>query len=347
MKKFIIKSSLFVIPFITLFALNKFLYNPTEGDLVRLGYLYSNPSPKSLIINRYMLPKHYKRLSEIDLTSNTKFEVINIGDSFSDQDSVGFNNFLANKEVSVLHIDKFFSGNNPIQTLIQLLNSNFFEYISADYIVLQSVERDFNQRNKEINFDLSIDLDSLFNEIKKYKKKTPNYDLQFFSDATLKAPLANIQYCFDPKPSYSQMYKYKSNNNNLFSNSPGELLFYQDDIDRLNTKNDSLSISESIEVMERINDLTAKNNIKLIVLVSPDKYDLYYPFINNNNNNLIKPLFFSIYEQAEKKYKNVNSYKILSEKIKKERDVYFYDDTHWSPRGAEIIADELFEIMNK
>ena len=171
MKKFIIKSSLFVIPFITLFALNKFLYNPTEGDLVRLGYLYSNPSPKSLIINRYMLPKHYKRLSEIDLTSNTKFEVINIGDSFSDQDSVGFNNFLANKEVSVLHIDKFFSGNNPIQTLIQLLNSNFFEYISADYIVLQSVERDFNLRNKEINFDLSIDLDSLFNEIKKYKKK--------------------------------------------------------------------------------------------------------------------------------------------------------------------------------
>ncbi|XCN74439.1 MAG: hypothetical protein Q3M24_06750 [Candidatus Electrothrix aestuarii] len=346
MKKFIINSSIFVLPFIILFALNIILYNQQEGDLIRLGYLYSNPSPKSKINSQYDLSKRYERLSEIDLTTNRKFKVITIGDSFSEQGSLGYKNFLANKGVSVLHIDRFISGSNPNQTLIQLLNSNVFDHISADYVVLQSVERSFNQRNKKIDFNMIIDIDSITNKIKKYNKKLPDYNLKFFSEATLKIPLTNIQYLFHPKPYYSKTYKYKTNSNNLFSNVSGELLFYQDDINNLNKKNDLLSIHESIEVLQNINNLAAKRRMKLIVLVSPDKYDLYYKFIENNDS-LPKPLFFPFYEQTEKEYKNVDSYKILSEKIIKVRDVYFYDDTHWSPKGSKIIADEIYDIINE
>jgi len=346
MKKFILKTSIFVIPFFILYALNLLLFNPKEGDLVRLGYIYNNTSPKSTINSQYHLPKRYTLLSKIDLTTKRKFEVITIGDSFSEQDSLSYINFLGNKGVSVLHIDAFISGTNPNQTLTSLLNANFFDSISTEYIVLQSVERYFNLRNEEIDIDLSIDLNSISNKIKNHTKKLPDLKVQFFSAVTVKSLLNNIQYFFVPKPTFSQTYKYNSNCDNLFLNTPNELLFYQDEIDNLNIKNDSLSIFKSIEVLENINDLAAKRGIKLIVLVSPDKYDLYYPFIMDNGD-LIKPLFFSIYEQTEKKYRNIDSYQILSEKILKESDIYFYDDTHWTPKAAKIIADEIYNIIRE
>lgn len=345
MKKFIIKTSFFFLPFISLFILNTFLYNPEEGDLVRLGFLYSNPTPKSIITNKYDLTKHYTLLSEIDLKDTIKFDVITIGDSFSEQDSLGYNSFMGNKGLKVLHIDNFISGSNPIQTLVRLLNSNLFNYISADYIVLQSVERYFNTRNNEIDFDLTININWLSNQINRHIRSIPKYDLQFFSDATLKIPITNIQYIFQPKPKFSKTYKYPSISNDLFSNEPNELLFYQGDMN-MKIKNDSLNILQSIEVIEAINFKAANSSMKLIMLVSPDKYDLYFNHIKNNKS-LTKPLFFYFYEQTEKNYINVDSYKILNKKLESERDIYFYDDTHWSPKGAEIIADEIFEIIGK
>lgn len=349
MKKFIIKTNLFALPmtlFVILFFLNTLLYNQQEGDLARIGYLYSNPTPKSLINNQYNLPKSYTLLSEVDVATKRKFDVITIGDSFSEQGTLGYKNFLGYKDISVLHVDNLISGSNPIQTLVQLFTTNFFDHIRADYIVLQSVEREFNLRTKGIDFDLPIQLDAILDRMNDQQEDKNNYKLKFFSEATLKIPLTNLQYFFEPKPSYSQTYKFKSNRSDLFTNEPNELLFYQNDINYLDTKNDSLNILESIKVVEKINDLVARHDIKLIVLVSPDKYDLYYQFIADKSN-LIKPLFFEIYEQAKKKYINIDSYRILSKKLNFQKDIYFYDDTHWTPKAAKIMADTIYNIISK
>lgn len=121
-------------------------------------------------------------------------------------------------------------------------------------------------------------------------------------------------------------------------------MFYQGDINSIKSKNDSLNIKQSIEVIERVNDKVAKHNMKLIILVSPDKYDLYFKYIKDNKY-LTKPLFFQFYEQFDKNYLDVDLYKILGEKLESERDIYFYDDTHWSPIGAKAVADEIYEII--
>lgn len=207
MKNFMSKSIQFILPFIFIFILSAFLYNPREGDLVRIGFLYSNPSPKSIVTSQYNLTKRYTLLSEINLKEKNQFDVITIGDSFTEQDSLGYKNFIGHKGLKVLHIDRFISGINPIQTLINLLNSEFFNNISADYIVLQNVERSFNKRNNKIDFELTINMDSLSNQISRHKKPIPKYELQFFSDATLKIPITNIQYIFQPKPKFSKTYK--------------------------------------------------------------------------------------------------------------------------------------------
>lgn len=345
MRRFIVKACLFVLPFLISFGLNKWFFNPNEGDLVRLGYLYSNPCPKSLINNQFESTKRYVRLSEIDLSIPRKFDVIVIGDSFSDQDNLGYPNYIANENHSVLLIDRVLSGDNPIQTLIQLLNVNFFDTITADYLVLQSVEGRFNNRIQALDFDEQLDMHALKDLLDHQAETTSFYDLKFFSDATIKAPLNNIQFPFSSKPFFSKTYKCRATKNDLFSNAPQDILFYEKDINYLESKNDSVSILKSIKVIEGICDLVAEQKMKLIMLISPDKYDLYFPYIAEKEG-LITPRFFEIYDNVEKKFINVDAFEILRENILTERDVYFYDDTHWTPKGAKIIASEIANIIS-
>jgi hypothetical protein len=351
MKKFILKTSVFVIPFMSLYALNKMLYNQDQGDLVRLGYLYSNPSPSKKIKAKYSLPKYYKLLSEIDISTVKKFDVITIGDSFSEQDSLGYKNFLSKAGTSVLHIDRSISGKNPIQTLIQLMNSNLFDHVKTDYIVLQSIERSFLKRCQKLDFDMRINLDQLSKKNKKHRTSLQNIvnmplnqNLEFFSDATLKIPLTNIQYCFTDKPKYSQTHMALTENANLFSNNPNEILFYQNDITSIKDKNDAEKCIAANQTITKINALLMKKNINLILLISPDKYDLYYQYLRNKEKYQ-KPLFFKFYDELIKEYHYVPSMKILSNELAVKKDIYYYDDTHWSPIGAEIIANEISKII--
>ena len=35
----------------------------------------------------------------------------------------------------------------------------------------------------------------------------------------------------------------------------------------------------------------------------------------------------------------------LAEKLNSEKDIYFFDDTHWSPVAAELIAKKIKELI--
>ena len=346
MKKFIYKSSLFVVPFVFLHFLNSFYYLQNEGDLTRLGYLYNNSLPKSDISKQFNLNKHYTLVSEINLNTKTKFDVLTIGDSFSEQDSLGYKNFLAKDGTSILHVDRFLAE-NPIQKIIELINGDFFDSVQTNYVVLQSVERSFVQRCQKIDYSKSLYLDSIKNKISKHVHKTPEkHELNFFSDANLKIPLTNIQYNFSYKPRNSKTYKVTTNKDNLFTKKLNNVLFYEDDINNMTFKNDSLKIVNSNNTLNKINNLLSKKNIKLIVLISPDKYDLYYPYIKEKAN-FKKPLFFKYYNNLSKEYSSIDSFEILASFIANHKDVYYYDDTHWSPIGASVIAIEVNKTINE
>lgn len=42
-----------------------------------------------------------------------------------------------------------------------------------------------------------------------------------------------------------------------------------------------------------------------------------------------------------KAYTYVDSKTLLSKAVKKYKDLYFYDDTHWSPIAAKLVAAEI------
>ena len=355
MKKFIIKTSFFVSPFLIFYFINTIFYKKNEGDLARLGYIYNNPSPSSEIIAQYKpLEEKYIRISEADLNQNIKVDILTIGDSFSESRQVGYQNILANKGISVAHVDRFLSEENPIQVLIELINSDFFDRIKTEYVVLETVERYAVDRTSELSFTQSKSIDSIKTQIKEYEKKNlkstnPNelQKLEFFSDATVKIPLFNFQYLFLNRPFRSDVYRFKSENNLLFSNNPEDLLFYKEDIKFLPKKNDDKNVSQANKVFNKINQLLEKKGIKLIVMIAPDKYDLYYPYIKNKPKGK-EPLFFEKLEKEKKEYLYIPSYSILSEMIKKEKDVYFYDDTHWTMKGSYAMSESIYNmIQNK
>ena len=39
--------------------------------------------------------------------------------------------------------------------------------------------------------------------------------------------------------------------------------------------------------------------------------------------------------------------KMLKKQMKNQKDIYFYDDTHWSPWASKIIANELERVIRK
>ncbi|MEP2132407.1 MAG: hypothetical protein ABJI77_14725, partial [Algoriphagus sp.] len=283
---------------------------------------------------------------EIGLSSKEKFDVMTIGDSFSEQGKLGWKNYLAATGTSVLHVDRFISGSNPIQTLVSLVNSGFFDHIKPEFVVVQSIERDFNTRATSLDFAAKMDLNALTEKIEKHKSSSPNYDLQFFSDATLKMPLNNFQFSYTDKPIFSNTHQVKTTRRDLFSNSPDQLLFYKHDLQKMGAKNDSLKTLSSIDAIGQLSEMLAQLDVELIVLVSPDKFDLYYPFVADQSK-FETPTFFATYEGADKAYVNVDTYRIFSEKMGEQKDIYYYDDTHWSPVGGKIVVNEVLRLMNQ
>jgi hypothetical protein len=183
--------------------------------------------------------------------------------------------------------------------------------IKVDYIVLQSVEREFVNRGLLFNKKNKINNDSLTRLINKHKEKAlevvkEKTEDKFFRRETLALFLNSICYNLDDNAYSSKAYKVKTKKN-LFSADSNNLLFFHDDY-------------KAIKV---------NNNL-----------DFYYDEIENKDK-YTKPLFFDNLRNLNKQYIYIDSKKILKRKTKNIKDVYFFDDTHWSPIASKIIANAI------
>ena len=130
MKKLIKKTSIFVIPFFLIYILAQIFHEKEKGDLLRLGYILdtNNYDVKVLFKKYFDRTKHYKQVSEISLDTINTFDFISIGDSFSTQGSIGYQNCLVHNKTNIklLDIDRDLYD-SPIQGLYDLINGGFFE----------------------------------------------------------------------------------------------------------------------------------------------------------------------------------------------------------------------------
>lgn len=342
--KFILKTLWFVLPYGILFLLMTKLYPIQKGDLYRIGYIIDLfPSYGEYFRSEYEKPIRYTAISE--KSKKKKFKILAIGDSFSEQPTFGYKNQLA-QTLDVLYIDRFISiADNPVQTLYALAKGDFFDEYKVDYVVLQSAERAFVERVNDFDYNKTKSTADVFDKIKNHTpKEIPKYN--FFSNQAFVFLYNTIQYfvnedyCFE-----AVVQKTKLNRNDLFSINTDNLLFYQGDIKEMEFNNNLQKVEQLNAILNKLSLLLKEKGVQLIVLPAPDKYNMYYEYIEDKSK-YVKPLFFEYLDKQNKEYIYIDSEKILKKAIERDNDIYFYDDTHWSPKATKIIAAEILKNID-
>jgi hypothetical protein len=343
MKRFIYKTTFFVIPFIPMFFISLVFYSGAESpDLLRLGYI---PNIHKGYRDNFQLNEKEK-FDKLSNHKKKKYKILTIGDSFSEQSGFGYKNMLAN-DFSVLHVDRFIS-NNQIQTLIDFTNGDFFETYNIEYIILQNVERHIIKNIKNIRLNDRIMLNEIDSIIFNHKTEKVENSYNLFSKTTIRFPLYDLPKFFFKKNYLSNelVNNVELNSNSLFSNKSNKLLFFNEDLKSTEQNNLKENVNRLNIILNRIALKLRKRNIKLIVLPSPDKYDLYYDYISEKKD-FKRPIFFDLMKVVKKDYVYIDAKENLASKIKHTKDLYFYDDTHWSPIASKIITDKIKSEMEK
>lgn len=330
------------------FLSNAFFGAKDKGDLLRMGYLIDNTGHyRDIFKKAFSLEKKYIDFSNQNKKVMPKYTIFTIGDSFSQQGKFGYQNYLASdSSISLLH---FNSWGNPINVLNSVINGDILDSIDVDYIILQSAERYVVERASKLdstyalNFRRAVERDQK-SIISVQKEELANQKIKLFSDAVVKFPLYNFLYMFDDNAFYSEVYRVKIKNK-VFSVEENELLFYFEELSNISRNNNIGSINKLNIELNRFSIRLARKGIKLIVLISPDKFDIYYSDIENKEK-YPKPEFFDCFNRLSKKYIYFDTKELLLEAVNSKSDIYFFDDTHWSPFTAQLIAEKIKENID-
>src|SRR6187401_465944 len=129
MKKFCKQLLIFIIPFI-LMVINYRNYEVSGGDLNRVGKISVEEGYRRKFEKAYGRERKYLNLSETSLNKKDTFDILSIGDSFSQLGECGYQNYLATfYGMDILSIDGAYSLKNPTQDLISMVNGGVFDNI--------------------------------------------------------------------------------------------------------------------------------------------------------------------------------------------------------------------------
>lgn len=339
MRKFLFALALFLLPFLFLLATTLF-YSKDKGDLLRVGFLQEDNAYRDIYRAEFNQPVYYDTLSRLNTKKKSAYTVLVFGDSFSAQGCFSFQNYLAQYDsISVLYCDINKWGNS-IETLYGALNDRLFDSVDVQYVVLESVERDFAKRGYELNKQTR--LSDLPKPITRSGKV--NYNTSFPPPELVKFPLYSLLYNLSDNAYFSDVYQMEMDRSHFTGSRGSTLLFSNLDLKNIE-KNNSLEAIDNLNTeLNAVSDKLQEKGVKLIVLPSPDKFDIFYNYLNDRAN-YPRPLFFDLMKKVVKNYRYVDSKEILGQAIQTEKDVYFFDDTHWSPLGSQLIAKELSSII--
>ncbi len=255
-------------------------------------------------------------------TNNFKSnKIVFMGDSFT-------KNIYPNCLASIIQKPsaKYFADNieSPEDTFVALCNANVE---MPKVVVLESVEREFVFRLCDVDFCSSIKpRASVYNPVKPAIEKQTDFSTFYKNQLIKNQAILNVHL-----------------RDSLFTcpEKEKELYFYKDDI-RIPKEE---QIQTAISNLESLFQLAKKKNICLFYVVAADKYDVYQEFAVDNRYPKKEILDRFIGFEANPYF--VNTKHIL---LKNARlgvtDLYYADDTHWSPIGAKIVAEEIARRMD-
>jgi hypothetical protein len=345
MKKFLFLGFLFSIPFILLLIFFEITYKETGGDAVNVSLIPFDGNYRDVFKNEKKLENKVINISQLNLELKNNFDILSIGDSFSNQGARGFQNYLANKSnINIVHFDAWnYDINNysPIQFLNNVVNGNLLDNLKVNYIFLEIVERDVVYHFNNLNPNETITIQELESYKNLRSNKKPK-EVSYLNTVRLFYK-NNLLYQFNDRAFTSSIHIVRLSKK-VFSIDNNKLLYFYKDIENLNkAKHETL-----IKINDELNVLFKKlreKNITLIFMVCPDKYNMYSDYIINNKYP--KSVFFENFKTLNKDYIYIDAKEVLKEQLDKNiKDLYFADDTHWSPKACKAMARNIDNVLN-
>lgn len=296
--------------------------NDITGDIGRIGQI--------IFSKEYRSQDKFNNLPMVSIdwcdTSNLKSNsVLFMGDSFTAL------TFYPDYLTNILQISsaKFFADNtaSPEETFIALCNANIE---TPKVIFLESVERFFISRLCDLDFSSNIlPKASVLSDVsvsKQVKEKQTDFSTFYKNQiidnhAILKVSLRDSLFTCTRKEN--------------------ELYFYNYDLVCPNEE----QIQTAISKLDSLFMLARERNICLFYVIAADKYDVYQEFAIDNT--FPKKEVLEKFVEFESNPCFVNTKTVLMEKARQGvKDLYYADDTHWSPIGAQIVAEEIARHMD-
>ena len=274
-------------------------------------------------------------ITDLEDLKDLNTDVLTIGDSFSQQKNGGYQNYLCLYGLSVTNIP-ISCIYEPMQSAYSLMSQDIIDSTKTRVLIIECVEREINNRIDA--FDKSKQ-ELLKRESPKIQDDNKQSDKKQ-DDKTISISRAR-DFMFYQLGIESPIYHAKLSRDFFSSTSPRDLYFYHDDIEAgMNIKKSS---EEKVkEVYYTLLQKAKEKGITLILMIAVDKYDLYQTFIVNNQypkktvNEDIKRIIGASPSIL------LTKYNLLPLILSGEKDIFKYNDTHWSYKASKVVAKELY-----
>ena len=351
MKKFLKKISYTVFP-LWLIAVGLVVYLSLyvvpniSGDISRLALLPFGHEYERNLEKKMLKETLYPTIERTDTLRHLHVQVLNIGDSFSALGNGSHQNYLCHKGLTLINTERGLY-NSPIQYAYNIMDKGIIDSTNAQTLIVQVAERDFERYIESFDVD-KIDM---IEEDDTSDGSSSAQDDHRWSLAGKQEP--NSWTCTRARDWV--MYRIGRGNpiftsqldKDFFSSKEPDLLyFYSYDI----TNGVSINPQNDGKVVQVFNTLCTKaeeKGIYLILMVAVDKYDLYQQHIVDNpypaktiNEDIERIL-------GQSPHLFLTKHCLLPMVDKGELDVFRFNDTHWSYKASEVIADSIYQRITE
>lgn len=249
----------------------------------------------------------------------SNYDLVFMGDSFT---KLCFPYYLTN----LLHKNtaKYFADNidSPEQTFVSMCNTNV---VMPKVVVLESVERSCIDRLVNLKFN-ALSIQPIASVYKEGDDKQTNFTT-FYKNQIIDNHSVRHLHLKD----------------SLFScpKKEKDLYFYYLDLPSAADEKADIAVSK----LDTLFALAREKNIHLFYVIAADKYDVYQDFTIDNTYQ--RKTVLDDFSRFDSNLYFVNSKSILLEKAEEGvKDLYYADDSHWSPIGARIVSEEIVKRMD-
>ena len=340
MKKFLIQISYTVLPvWLLLVGLATYLWvtDDNSGDLMRLGLIDSAPEYSDSIRETLLPEVYYTGLDNDSLLRLDTCDVLVIGDSFSHGGGMGkqgdYVNYLAHDSSRrvVVFTPSDPTLSSPMQVAYDILNLGCIDSTHVKNLVIEEVERYLVDRHCGfVTTHTSI------------PRPVEAAEEDAAAPADAPGPLQRVKdfvfyHLFGANPIYTVRLSQPA----FSSSEPDKLYFYNEDV-QLGFGVTAEQQRKVVDCYDKVIALAREKGVNLVLVVACDKYDMYQDYIIGNPYPA-KTLNEDIGQwMAPELDRFVFAKRVLHPLVEQGvKDVYLFNDTHWSPSSSRIIAGEV------